>query len=163
VRHPTEELTALVDGALAPARAADVTRHLEVCAACRAEKERLAGAIAALRRLPASPEPSPLFATRLLARLAREERPRSPARGASGWGLSALRWKIAAPMTAAALAAGVVAFAVRTHRADEAAMAEHLDLLLEYEAVASLGVVETAEDASLVAMLDEIAAKEGTP
>jgi anti-sigma factor RsiW len=164
-RHPNEELTALLDGALAPDRAAEVARHLEACAACRAEKERLASAIAAFRLLPPAPEPSPLFATRLAARLAREGRPRrSWASRLGGWAdLGSLRWKIAAPAAAAALAAGVVLLAVRVQRAEESAVAEHLELLLEYESVASLGVVETAEDAAVVAALQDLDLKEGTP
>lgn len=158
--HPKEELTALLDGALAPERAAEVLRHLEACGDCRAEKDRLAAGIAALRALPPPPEPSPFFAARLEARIAREGKRRS-------WierlDLSRLRWKIAAPAAAAAIAAGVVLLAVRTQRAEEREMARHLDLLLDYEVVASLGDVETAEDAALVAVLDEIGGREGRP
>lgn len=163
--HPTEELTALLDGALPPERAARVERHLEGCAACRAELERLASAVATLRRLPPPPSPSPLFATRLSARLAREGRPPRGWAGRLGaWtDLSRLRWKIAAPAAAAALAAGVVLLAVRVQRAEEAAVAENLELLLEYEAVASLGDVENAEDAAVVAALQDLDPKEATP
>lgn len=166
-RHPSEDLTALVDGALPPARATEVLRHVEGCAACRAERDRLAAALATLRRLPAAPEPSPLFATRLAARLAREGRPgRSWAVRLGAWlDPSALRWKIAAPAAAAALAAGVAVFAVRLQRAEERAVAEHLDLLVDYEAVASLGDVESAEDAAVVAALDDVVPdrREGRP
>ncbi len=35
--HPRQDLTALLDGALPPDRAADVRDHLDRCAACRAE------------------------------------------------------------------------------------------------------------------------------
>jgi len=167
-KHPTDELTALVDGALPADRAAEVLRHVEACAACRIERDRLASAVAALRRLPPAPEPSPLFATRLAARLARlapDERPR-PARGfrLGAWGdLSSLRWKLAVPAAAAVLAAGIVVSAVRLHRAEEKAVAENLDLLLDYEAVSSLGDVNSADDAAVVALLDEIAPGEGTP
>lgn len=159
MRHPTEDLTALLDGELPPERAAEVTLHLAGCAACRAERDGLASGIAALRALPPAPEPSPLFSTRLAARLAREARP------APGFArrLAGLRWKLAAPAAAAALAAGIVAFAVRTQRAEEAGVALNLDLLLEYEAVASLGDVETEEDAAIVAALDDLTSKEGTP
>ncbi len=163
--HPTEELTALLDGALAPAREAEVARHLQACAECRAEKERLAAAIATFRRLPPAPEPSPLFATRLAARLARDGHPRRGwASRLGAWAdLGRLRWKIAAPAAAAALAAGVVVLAVRVQRAEEVAVAEHLDLLLEYESVASLGDVATAEDAAVVAALQDLDPKEATP
>jgi anti-sigma factor RsiW len=167
-KHPTEELTALIDGALPPGRAAKVVRHLEACAACRSERDRLALAVAALRRLPAPPEPSPLFATRLAARLAREGAPRRASRWTArlgAWaGLPSLRWKIAAPAAAAALAAGIAVFAIRLQRAEERAVAENLDLLLDYEAVASLGDVNGAGDVAVVAALDEIVPKkEATP
>lgn len=167
-KHPTEELTALVDGALPPGRAATVLHHLEACAACRAERDRLAAAVAALRRIPAAPEPSPFFAARLAARLAREERPRPasrwPARLGAWLDPSALRWRLAAPVAAAALAAGIVFFAIRLQRAEERAVAENLDLLLDYEAVASLGDVNGADDVAIVARLDELVPKkEATP
>lgn len=157
--HPTEELTALVDGALPGPRAAEVLRHVEGCPSCRAERARILSAVAALRRLPAAPEPSPLFATHLAARLAREGRPRR------GWLLrvgawlrpSALGWKIAAPASAAAVAAGVALFAVHLQREEERQVAAHLELLLDYEAVSSLGDVESAEDAAVVAALDDVA------
>lgn len=177
-RHPSEDLTALVDGALPEARAAEVRAHVEACPTCRAARDRLAATAATFARLPAAPEPSPLFATRLAARLAsasaRPERAPSPARPelvegrASRWlgrftDLSSLRWRLAAPAAAAALAAGVVVVAVRAQRAEEAAMATHLDLLLEYEAVASLDLVESAEDVAVVTLLDELAPAGGTP
>jgi anti-sigma factor RsiW len=163
--HPVDELTALLDGALSRARAEEVERHLAACPECRAEKVRLASAVAALGRLPSPPEPSPFLWTRLAARLAREERPR-PAWAArlGAWAdLGSLRWKLAAPAAAVLLAGGVVFAAVRLQRAEERAVAEHLDLLLDYEAVSSLGDVSSAEDAAVVAMLDEIAPPEGKP
>jgi len=167
VKHPNEELTALLDGALAPARTAEVARHLEGCSACRAERDRLAAAVAALGALPPAPEPSPFFSARFEARLARDGGPRSRSwtdrLAASGWRLSAIRWKIAAPAAAAAIAAGVVLFAVRTQRAEEAEIARHLDMLLDYEVVASLGDVDNADDAALVTVLDELDAREGRP
>ncbi len=159
MKHPHDDLTAFLDGALAPERAGEVARHLDACPACRAERDRLASAIAALGMLPPAPEPSPFFATRLQARLARE--------GTREPGLlrriSAARWKLAAPVLAGALAAGVVVVGVRTRRAEERALAAHLDLLLDYEAVASVGDVETPEDAAVVASLDELDGKRGTP
>lgn len=163
--HPREELTALLDGALSPARAEEVLRHLAACAECRAEKVRLASVVAALGRRPASPEPSPFLWTRLQARLAAETRPRpSWAARLGAWAdLGSLRWKLAAPAAAALLAGGVVFAAVRLQRAEERAVAENLDLLLDYEAVSSLGDVASAEDAAVVAMLDEIAPPEGKP
>lgn len=162
-RHPFEDLTALLDGALPPARAEELRRHVDACPACRVEQDRLAAAVAALRRLPPSPEPSPLFSTRLAARLAREERPRRSwaARLDDLAGFSSWRWKIAAPAAAVLLAGGVVFSAVRIQRAEERAVADNLELLLEYEAVASLGDVGGPEDVAVVAVLDEI--EEGRP
>jgi len=157
LKHPTADLTALLDGALPSARAAEIQGHLDACAACRAERDRLASGIAALRRLPPPPDPSPFFAARLEARLAREAS--APRRS---W-LEKLRWKVTAPAAAAAVAAGVALFAVRVQRAEEAALAAHLDLLANYEVVASLGDVESAADAAVVAALDELAPKEGRP
>jgi anti-sigma factor RsiW len=71
VRHVREELTALLDGALDPARRSEVEAHLAACAACRAERDGLAAALLALRALPAPPAPSPGFEARFWARLAR--------------------------------------------------------------------------------------------
>jgi len=136
VTHPVEELTALLDGALPGARRTEVEAHLAGCPACRAERNRLAGATALLAALPAPPVPSPRFATRLAARLAREPAP--------------------------AAAAAVALLTVRHQRAEELALAGQLDLLEEYEVVASLGDVETEEDAAVVASLDQPGPK-GTP
>jgi len=158
--HPLDDLTALLDGALPPARHAEVERHLAGCASCRAERDRLAGAVARLAALPPPPEPSPWFLSKLEARLADEP---PPARGILA-SLAAWKWRLAVPATAVAAAAAMAVFAVRQQRADEAALAQHLELLEEYEVVASLGDVETAEDAAVVASLDELSPrKEGRP
>jgi len=158
--HPLDDLTALLDGALPPARHAEVERHLAGCASCRAERDRLAGAVARLAALPPPPEPSPWFLSKLEARLADEP---APARGILA-SLAAWKWRLAVPATAVAAAAAMAVFAVRQQRADEAALAQHLELLEEYELVASLGDVETAEDAAVVAALDELSPRqEGRP
>jgi len=148
--HPTDDLTALLDGALAPARRAEVEAHLHACGACRAERARLAGALALLSALPPPPEPSPLFTTRLAARLAREP---APAAGLLAR-LFAWRWRLAVPVAGLAAAAAVAVLTVRHQRAEELALAADLDLLENYEVVASLGDVETEEDAAVVASLD---------
>jgi anti-sigma factor RsiW len=151
VTHPQEDLTALADGALPSARAEEVRRHLAGCAACRAEHAHLAATLAALRSLPPAPEPSPLFGTRLAARLAQEERrPRGVLAGL------AARWRIAVPVGALAALAAAVVVTVRAQRAEEQALAAHLELLADYELVASLDAVESQEDADLVAHLDEL-------
>ncbi len=156
--HPADDLTALLDGALAPARRAEVEAHLAGCPACRAERDRLAGALAALGALPAPPEPSPTFSARLAARLAREPEPRAGALAR----LLAWRWRLAVPVAGLAAAAAVAVLTVRHQRA-EAALADDLALLQDYEAVASLGEVESAEDAAVVASLHELDRPEVTP
>lgn len=155
MKHATEELTAYLDGALSPRERAAVEAHLEACEACRAARDRLADALAALARLPAGPAPSPAFEQRFFARLAAEragpERPRL-----RDW----LTWRWAAPALATAAVAAVLVVSTSRHRAHERALAEHLDLLENLEVVASEGVVDTAEDAEVVAHLDQL---EGRP
>lgn len=156
--HVAEDLTAFADGALPPEQRAEVALHLERCAKCRAERDRIAGTLAALARLPAPPEPSRQFVAGLEARLARERRPALFARFAR-W-----RWRLALP---AAATAALVAFAVveRGRAARERDVAAHLDLLEDYVVVAGLGDVESAEDAEIVAHLDELVgrAEKGKP
>ncbi len=150
MKHVVDELSALLDGALDPAARGRVESHLATCAGCRAERDRLSGALAALARLPAAPEPSPYFAARLAARLAQE-----PSRGLLGR-LSAWRWRLALPAGGLAAAALAGVLVVRQQRGLELAAAAQLDLLQEYETVASLDDVETAEDAAVIAQLDTL-------
>jgi len=157
--HPLDDLTALLDGALPAPRRAEVERHLSGCATCRAERDRLAGAVTLLGALPPPPEPSPWFTARLEARLAAE----APAERGLLATLAAWRWRLALPTAALAAAAAMTVIAVRQQRADEEALAMNLDLLENYEVVASLGDVETEEDAAVVAALDELAPREGRP
>ena len=89
MNHLVDELSALLDGALAPPARAAVEAHLAGCATCRA----------------------------------------------------------------AALAGLLV---IRQQRGLELAAAAQLDLLAEYETVASVDDVETAEDAALIAALDTL-------
>jgi anti-sigma factor RsiW len=154
-----EALVAVLDAALPPADLAAARRHLEGCGACRAELARLGAGIAALRAGSPSPEPSPFFAARLAARLAAEPPPR---RGLAGL-LRARPWRLAAAAgVAAALAAGVLILQ-RGRAADELSVAARLELLEDYEVVASLGDVESAEDAAVVAALDRLSPREGRP
>jgi len=146
-----EDLTALLDGALPPARREAVNRHLEGCGACRAERDRLAATLAALSRLPEPPEPSPGFDARLAARIARERRPGLLSR------LAGLRWTVAAPAAGLAAAAVVATVAIRERRLADEAVAANLEFLADYEIAASLGDVETAEDAAVVLALDQLA------
>ncbi len=150
MRHMADELTALLDGALEPAARAEVEAHLAGCAACRAEQGRLTGALSALARLPAAPGPSPYFASRLAARLAAE-----PPRGLFGR-LSAWRWRLALPAGGLAALALAGVLVIRQERGLELAAAAQLDLLQEYETIASADDVETADDAALIAEFDTL-------
>lgn len=151
--HPRDDLTAYLDGALPPPRRAEVEAHLGGCAACRAERDRLAAAIALLGQLPPAPVPSPGFEQRFHARLAAE---RATARRPL---LARLAWRWLAPgLAGAAAAAGVVLWTGARHRAHdrEAFLAQHLELFEDYEAVAGAELVEDAEDVQVVAHLDEL-------
>jgi len=159
MNHPLDDLTALLDGALPERRRAEVERHLAACPTCRAERDRLAAALSMLGALPAPPEPSPWFATRLEARLA-EEPPPAPGLLSR---LARWRWRLAVPATALAAAAAVTLLVVRQQRVDEETLARSLDLMENYEVVASLGDVESEEDAAVVASLHELVGKEGRP
>ena len=141
--HVLDDLTALVDGALPGDRQAEVEAHLASCPECRAERDSIARALSALSTLPPPPAPAPGFEQRFYARLARQ----------------APRHRSILDRLAALLVAGIW-----IRQADERMdleMARHLDLLENYVAVASLGVVETPEDVEVVSHLDEL--KEGRP
>lgn len=157
--HLSGDLTALLDGALSPDEAAAVRVHLAGCEACRAEAARLRSAAALLGALPPPPPPSPAFAAGLEARLEAE-------RGRRRGVLSRLlgeRRRFVLPAAAAAAAALVAGISIRSDRAREREVADHLDLLENYAVIASLGDVETAEDAEVVAHLDELAAARELP
>jgi anti-sigma factor RsiW len=157
VSHLRAELTAYLDGALAPARRAEVEAHLLGCPSCRAELDRLALAFAALAALPPPPAPTPAFEQRFYARLARERsQPRS-----LGERLRAVRWAHLAPLAAGVATAMVAVVAVSHHRSERLEMARHLELLENFEVVASLDAVDTPEDVEVVSHLDEIG--EGRP
>jgi len=163
-RHPLEDLTALLDGALPSDRAAEVERHLAACAACRADERRLRGAVAALASLPPPPDLPPFFGARLEARLREErERGRRPALGRRLSGLAAAipHPRLLAVAGAAAAAALVAGMALRSWL-DTRAMVRNLDLLQDYETVSAVGV-DTPEDARIVAQLDQLEPEEGTP
>ncbi|MGC3999936.1 MAG: zf-HC2 domain-containing protein [Anaeromyxobacter sp.] len=156
--HFHADLTAYVDGALSEAAAAALRAHLAGCPGCAAEETRLRAALRLLSALPPPPEPSPFFATRLEARL-RQERERRTV-----WQrfLQRLRWRLAIPVAAVAAAALAAVLTVSHDRAREQAIADELDLLVDYEAVASVDEVATPEDAAVIAQLDALA-PEGRP
>ena len=153
-----EELVAVLDGALAPGALAEARRHVEGCAACRGELARLEAAVAALRAGSPAPEPSPFFSMRLAARIASLPPPRR-----AGGLLRAVPWRpVLAGGLAVALAVGAV-LVQRGRTAEELAVAARLDLLEDLEVVASVGDVETAEDAEVVAALDRLGPGEARP
>lgn len=150
--HVLEQLSALGDGALSDAEARAVRAHLAACASCRVAEARLRPVASLLASLPPPPLPSPDFEARLEARLAAL----APARGAPrarrlGW-----RWRFAIPVAVAAAAAVAVVVTVRHDRARERDVAARLELFEDYVAVASVGEVESAEDAAVIAHLDQL-------
>ena len=155
--HVGDDLTALADGALSPARRAEVLAHLEACGSCRAERALLDRALAALSSLPPPPAPVPGFEQRFYARLDREA-PRR--RSLLEWlAVRPQRWLVPATGLAAALVAGIVVRQAGLR--SDLDVAQHLDLLENYVEVASLDLVETPEDLDVVAHLDEL--REGRP
>ena len=152
MKHVVDDLTALLDGALDPAARRTVEAHLAACAGLprRARPARAApcGRWRGSRRRPSR---RPGFAARLAARLADE-----PRRGLAGacWRPGAGGWRSRPAGLAAAALAGVLM--VRHQHGLELGAAAELDLLQEYEVVASVGDVETAEDAALIAHLDTL-------
>lgn len=162
-QHPRVDLTALLDGALAPDRAAEVREHLARCAPCREEEARLQAAVAALGSLPPAPDLPPFFATRLEARLD-EERARAGNprlfRWLAGLGQAIPHPRLVALAGATAIALGL-SFPVRTYL-ETRALVKELDLLQDYEAASVVGV-DTPEDALIVAQLDQLEREEGKP
>jgi anti-sigma factor RsiW len=146
--HVVPELSALLDGALDAAARRSVEAHLAGCPACRAEHRRLQGALAALARLPAAPEPSPWFDARLAARLAQ-----APRRGLLG---RLTGWRLVVPAGGLAAAALAGVLVIRQQRGLELEAATQLDLLTEYETVASVDDVATPEDVAIIAQLDTL-------
>lgn len=153
MQHPTLELTALLDGSLPEGERAELEAHLAACGGCRAERDRLAATLALLGALPPAPAPSPTFE----ARSAASGSGRVLARLRAGFG-----WRTLAPgLAGVAAAAGVSLYVGHRHRADEAFLAEHLELFENFEAVSNVATVETPEDLQVVAHLDEL--QEGQP
>ncbi len=154
--HPLEELTAHLDGALDATARRRVDEHLASCAACRAERDRLATALGVLARVPPAPPPSPGFEQRFHARLAAERARRRGLADRLGIGWTGA-WRWFAPGLAGALAtAAVLIYAGDRRRADERFLADHLDLFESYEEVVSLGTIDSPEDVQVVAHLREL-------
>jgi anti-sigma factor RsiW len=73
IAHPDEQLSALLDGELAPGEGVAVRQHLEGCEACRDELEAVAAIRLALRDMPVVPAP-PGFIGRAVDRRRRDSR-----------------------------------------------------------------------------------------
>lgn len=150
--HVMDQLSALADGALSPAEEREVRAHLAACALCREAEARLRSVASLLAALPAPPQPSPDFEARLEARLeALAPARRAPRARRPGW-----RWRFAVPVAAAAAAAVAVVVTVRHEHARERDVAARLELFEDYVEVASVGEVESAEDAAVIAHLDQL-------
>lgn len=152
-----DELTAYVDGEMSAVEAARVRTHLTSCAPCRATEALLRRTVTELAALPAF-EPSPGLRRRVLAQV--ESLPRPWTERFRRW----LRPAVLAPAGVALATAVVVAVVVgqrlvvqRAERGMELAVAEHYELLSDYEVV---GV--SRDDLDVVEHLDELQ-KEGRP
>ena len=151
------ELTAYVDGELSVVEAARVRTHLGSCAHCRATEALLRRTVVELAALPAF-EPSPALRRRVLAEV--EALPRPWPERLRTW----LRPALLAPAGVALATAAVVAVAVgqrvvaeRAEQRTELAVAEHYELLSDYEVVGL-----SRDDLDVVEHLDELQ-KEGRP
>lgn len=136
-----EELVAFLDGALEAERAGKLKAHLEACAACRSESERLRRAVEATRAVPPT-EPSADFSRRFFERLAQEKRE-------GRWGRlleQAPRWALAGAGGLAAVALGVTILLSRPGASDEdRIIARHLELFSDYEVISMLPLLEDME------------------
>jgi anti-sigma factor RsiW len=152
-----EELTAYVDGELSAVEAARVRTHLTSCGDCRATEALLRRTLTELAALPAF-EPSSGLRRRVMAQV--ELLPRPWTERFRHW----LRPSVLAPAGVALATAVVVAVVVgqrlgveRAERGLELAVAEHYELLSDYEVV---GV--SRDDLDVIEHLDELQ-KEGRP
>jgi len=163
--HPRPDLSALIDGALSPARAAELRAHLAGCPDCRAEVARLQGALVTISALARAPDLPPYFQARLEARL-REERERPRGLAASLGTQLARLWQPRALALVGGVAALLLAVAipVQVYRryVDRRAMLGELELLRDYETASAVDV-DTPEDVLIVAQLDRLEREESRP
>lgn len=150
--HVHEELSALLDGELAPADRARVEEHLAACAECAAVRAELSRALGSLRTVEPI-EPSAGLRRRVLAAVDAEPL------GAAARFRALLSPRFWVP-AAAALAAGLALFfaASRPEGADaDLEIAERLELLQDYDVVATaLPPDIAAGDLEVVARLHEL-------
>ncbi|SEU14421.1 anti-sigma factor family protein [Stigmatella erecta] len=151
-----DELTAFIDGELAPARHAEVGAHLETCAPCRSTEALLRGTVAKVARLPGF-TPSPATRRQVLAKVEALPAP-LPER------LRALlRPWVWAPALGLAAAAGVVLVLsprgpAGLEEADPGALelASNLELVEDYDVVG----LDSFEDLEVVTHLHELEVRE---
>jgi anti-sigma factor RsiW len=153
-----EELTAYLDGELSVVEAARVRTHLASCADCRATEALLRRTVTELAALPAF-EPSAGLRRRVLAEV--EALPRPWPERLRTWFRPALLAPAGVVVATAVVVAVVVAgqryTAARAEQRTELAVAEHYELLSDYEVVGLSG-----DDLDVVEHLDELQ-KEGRP
>lgn len=154
-----DELTAYVDGELSVVEAARVRTHLVSCADCRATETLLRRTMAELAALPAF-EPSVGLRRRVLSEV--EAMPRPWPERLRAW----FRPTVLAPLAGVAFAGVVALVAVgrfdaarnaSVERGAELAVAEHYDLLTDYEVVGL-----SPDNLEVVEHLDQLK-KEGRP
>jgi anti-sigma factor RsiW len=152
-----DELTAYLDGELSVVEAARVRTHLASCADCQATEALLRRTVTELAALPAF-EPSTGLRRRVLAEV--EALPRPWPERLRTW----LRPALLAPAGVAvatamvvAVVAGQRAVSERAEQRTELAVAEHYELLTDYEVVGL-----SRDDLDVVEHLDELQ-REGRP
>jgi anti-sigma factor RsiW len=149
-----DDLTAYLDGELSVVEAARVRTHLASCADCRTTEALLRRTVTEVTALPAF-EPSVGLRRRVLAEV--EALPR-PWRSRIGtWFRPGLLAPAGVAVATAVVVAAVAGHRVMVERRTELAVAEHYDLLSDYEVVGLSG-----DDLDVVEHLDELQ-KEGRP
>ena len=149
-----DDLTAYLDGELSVVEAARVRTHLASCADCRATEALLRRTVTELAALPAF-EPSAGLRRRVLAEVEALPRPWRSRIGA--WFRPGLLAPAGVAVATAVVVAAVAGHRVMAERRAELAVAEHYDLLTDYEVVGL-----SRDDLDVVEHLDELQ-KEGRP
>jgi anti-sigma factor RsiW len=149
-----DDLTAYLDGELSVVEAARVRTHLASCADCRATETLLRRTVTELAALPAF-EPSAGLRRRVLAEV--EALPRPWRSRFAAWFRPGLLAPAGVAVATAVVVAAVAGHRVMVERRAELAVAEHYDLLTDYEVVGL-----SRDDLDVVEHLDELQ-KEGRP
>lgn len=149
-----DDLTAYLDGELSVVEAARVRTHLATCAECRATEALLRRTVTELAALPAF-EPSAGLRRRVLAEVEALPQPWRSRIGA--WFRPALLAPAGVAVATAVVVAVVAGHKVVAERRTELAVAEHYELLSDYEVVGL-----SSDDLDVVEHLDELQ-KEGRP